>query len=374
MRSKPSQIDHHPSSHVKPQPSSIPAKSWMPRPPPQNNNGAHTTTTKATGDKITTHLSSSPSSTPKTGSFVAELSKRLEEQADAPPSPRRPLSSTGSPRTSVLRKTSNISHTTLPKRPSVTNFASHTSQSPHQHLATHITTAANAAATTASVPSSISAPPPPAAITQRSSSSSSTVSSTLHLPVIARTGTGNSTASTSSLSTTDSPSRRAWQYGAAITSWFTGSSADDHHSQQSLKDSITIVSKDPLPAEDRSPSGSDTATSFPASLPVSPQLSGKQELKRSKVVRELVETECAYQSDMIVIKEIYYDQAHSVLAPADIKILFSNLTTILEFERPFVNELKEAEVGLQDEMDQDTTTVGKVFRQNVSSSRLGIFP
>lgn len=360
MRSKPSQIDH-----VKPQPPSIPAKSWMPRPAPQANNTHNTTTTTTTSS--TTRLSSAPTTAPKTGSFVAELSKRLEEQADTPPSPRRPLSSAGSPRTSVLRKTSNTSHTTLPKRPSVTNFASHTSQPPHHNTTTPTTsgaTATSASATTASSASSVSAPPPPSAITQRSSSSS-TVSSTLHLPVIARTGTGNSTASTSSLSTTDSPSRRAWQYGAAITSWFTGSSTDDHQSQQSLKDSITIVSKEPLPAEERSPSASDTATSFPASLPVSPQLSGKQELKRSKVVRELVETECAYQSDMIVIKEIYYDQAHSVLTPADIKILFSNLTTILELEQAFVNELKEAEAGLQDEMDQDTTTVGKVFRQNV---------
>ncbi|KAI8145439.1 hypothetical protein BJV82DRAFT_603659 [Fennellomyces sp. T-0311] len=234
---------------------------------------------------------------PRTGTFAAELSKRLEQTeiveqepvvATRPPSvPRRPSSS---PRSSVLRKT-------------------------------------------------------------RNNSSDSTSTSNLHIPVVARTGTGNSTTSTSSASSSllESPSKRAWHYGTALTSWFNG---QPPQAQPSLKDSITIVSKEPSEY----------------SLPVSPQLSGNnkqndRKIKRSKVIQELVVTEKVYQSDMLLVKQVYYDRAcYGPLDKSDVKILFSNLLDILQLEDEFVDLLESYAGDGEDGSDR----IGMAFRQMMS--------
>ncbi|KAI9253807.1 hypothetical protein BDA99DRAFT_519029 [Phascolomyces articulosus] len=205
----------------------------------------------------------------------------------------------------------------------------------------------------------------------RNNSSDSNSTPNLHIPVIARTGTGNSTTSTSSASSSlyDSPSKRAWHYGNTLSSWFNGQ--PQQQQQPSLKDSITVVSKEPLSKE---PSE--------YSLPVSPQLSGNvkqgggnQKLKRSKVIQELVMTEKVYQSDMLLVKQVYYDGAfhNSPLDKSDIKILFSNLVDILQLEEEFV-DLLESAAGNMDYVEEDDDEnddngddrIGMAFRQMMS--------
>ncbi|KAF7723454.1 hypothetical protein EC973_002007 [Apophysomyces ossiformis] len=202
---------------------------------------------------------------------------------------------------------------------------------------------------------------------------SNNTSSSLHIPFIARTLTGTSTTSTSSTSSTaTSPSKRAWQYGSALTSWLTGSSADDHQHNR-LKGSITVVSKEPM--TEQSPALSSSETSISGSLPVSPQLSGKDQqkvIKRSKVMQELLETEKVYQRNMILLKEVYYDQAcaaESPLQKADVKTLFANLLDIVDLEETFVTLLEDACPVINDNKlavspdDHDDSTVGMVFRE-----------
>ncbi|KAI9488480.1 hypothetical protein BDB00DRAFT_847837 [Zychaea mexicana] len=268
----------------------------------------------------------------KTGSFVAELNKRLEQaeiidqdyqqqqQQQQPPQQQQPLPQ----------------------------------QQQHQPVAV------SASARPPSILRRPSSSPRSSALRKtRNNSSDSNSTSNLHIPVIARTGTGNSTTSTSSASSSflESPSKRAWQYGNALSSWFNGQQQQQQQ-QPSLKDSITVVSKEPSEY----------------SLPVSPQLSGNnnikqgggdRKMKRSKVIQELIMTEKAYQNDMLLVKEVYYDRASSPsygcpLDKSDLKILFSNLLDIIGLEGEFVDLLGSA---AGDGGDDENDRIGMAFRQ-----------
>ncbi|KAI7849227.1 Dbl homology domain-containing protein [Circinella umbellata] len=118
------------------------------------------------------------------------------------------------------------------------------------------------------------------------------------------------------------------------------------------------------------------------SLPVSPQLSGNikqgttgegNKLKLSKVIQELVMTEKVYQSDMLLVKQVYYDRAfqNSPLDKSDIKIIFSNLMDILSLENEFVELLESAAGNMNDNDDNDNSSyenyrIGMAFRQMMS--------
>ncbi|CAO3591430.1 unnamed protein product [Absidia cylindrospora] len=262
-------------------------------------------------------------------------------------------------------------------------------------------------------------PPPPAppANSPNTVPPPSTGLSSLH--TISRSGTGNSAVSavsTSSLSSsssspaTASPSKRAWNnYGNTITNWFSnGSSAHtdhQHQQQQSLKDSIVMVSNTsstsstssgnnvmdnsttftkpssssgpslihstsfeslsssaaPLSSSVSVSTSTSTTTSPPSMIP--PQSTGTKQDKRAKVMDELWKTEKIYQEDMLVLKEIYYEPSlsspDSGFSPSDVKHVFSNLLAIVDFEAVFVDLLSNA-IQIDDGFSQGT--VGMVFK------------
>ncbi|KAJ2963631.1 hypothetical protein NQZ79_g1368 [Umbelopsis isabellina] len=187
----------------------------------------------------------------------------------------------------------------------------------------------------------------------------------LEIP-IARSTTGNSVSSTASSSSTGSQTNGSHKRGRGyngIGNFFGGggSSAEDHH--QSIKNSITIVSKEPMPQRDSISSSGSTRPSSSADLnayssqPVSPLLDGrdpaaKRSMKRYNVIKELVETERTFSNDMALLKEVYYDSAlanGSILDKSDVKLLFSNLPTIVDFEAEFLALLE-----VSSNMENDT--------------------
>ncbi|KAI8983629.1 Dbl homology domain-containing protein [Pilobolus umbonatus] len=95
-------------------------------------------------------------------------------------------------------------------------------------------------------------------------------------------------------------------------------------------------------------------------------------LKRKRVINELIHTEKTYQTDMELIKDIYYNSAHSILSKHEIKQVFINLLDILVFEKEFIQLLEMA--GQNDQMILENSlldpdiTIGKSF--SVMMSRL----
>jgi hypothetical protein len=189
----------------------------------------------------------------------------------------------------------------------------------------------------------------------------------LEIP-IARSATGNSVSSTASSSSTGSQTNGSHKRGRGyngIGSFFGGggNSSEDHH--QSIKNSITIVSKEPVHQRDSVSSSGSTRPSSSvdlnpyASQPVSPLLDGrdpaaKRSMKRYNVIRELVETERTFSNDMALLKEVYYDTAFAdstILDRSDVKLLFSNLPTIVDFEAEFLALLE-----VSSNMDNDTAS------------------
>lgn len=166
--------------------------------------------------------------------------------------------------------------------------------------------------------------------------------SMLHIPVmISRTTTGNSSikssTSTSSQNSSSTNSKRGWH----ISSWFTNQQQQQQQlDHENLKNSIT-----------RPSSGDDIAT-------LSPQVTGGATTKRYKVIQELLETERTYKKDMVLLKEIYYDQAISCFTKSNVRHLFSNLLDIIAFEKTFV-------AVLENSCEQDC--VGTAFRESMRS-------
>lgn len=162
---------------------------------------------------------------------------------------------------------------------------------------------------------------------------------TLQIPTLSRTGTGNSSIASTASSSQNSTTGRRWN----LTSWFS------HQQQQQQQQLEHEQLKKSIRRQD------DTEASSIGTL--SPQITGPTTDKRYKVIQELLETEKAYQRDMGLLKEIYYDGAHHAgLTKLDIRHLFSNLIEIVEFEHTFVALLESS-------CEQDS--VGTAFRETV---------
>lgn len=162
----------------------------------------------------------------------------------------------------------------------------------------------------------------------------------LNIPVVlSRTTTGNSSmmssTSTSSQNSSSTNSKRGWH----ISSWFSNQQQQQQQLEhENLKNSIR-----------RPDSGGDMTS-------LSPQVTGGSTTKRYKVIQELLETEKTYQKDMLLLKEIYYDQATTFLTKPNVRHLFSNLTEIVDFERTFVTLLDHS-------CEKDS--VGTAFRESM---------
>ncbi|KAI8083657.1 hypothetical protein BDF21DRAFT_416390 [Thamnidium elegans] len=162
----------------------------------------------------------------------------------------------------------------------------------------------------------------------------------LNIPVmISRTTTGNSSmrssTSTSSQNSSSTHSKRGWH----ISSWFSNQQQQQQIEHENLKNSITRHNS----------TGEFTS--------LSPQVTGAKP-KRYKVIQELLETERTYQKDMLLLKEIYYDQATHCFSKSNVRHLFSNLPDIVDFERTFVTLLDHS-------CEQDS--VGTAFRESMRS-------
>ncbi|KAG2184031.1 hypothetical protein INT44_009042, partial [Umbelopsis vinacea] len=216
-------------------------------------------------------------------------------------------------------------------------------------------------------------------------------SPSLEVP-IARSTTGNSVSSTASSSSTGSQAngtqhKRGRGYSGFGSLFGGGSSAEDHH--QAIKSSITIVSREPMPQRDsvsstgstRPPSSADF-TPY-TSQPVSPLLDGrdpaaKRSMKRYNVIKELVETERTYRNDMILLKEVYYDGALAASSPidkADVKQLFSNLPTIVDFETEFLALLESScntDGGAVGDDNESEITLAESSKGDEQSSCIGM--
>jgi hypothetical protein len=81
------------------------------------------------------------------------------------------------------------------------------------------------------------------------------------------------------------------------------------------------------------------------------------------VIQELLYTERNYRTDMELVKEVYYDTAHTVLSKLEIKQVFLNLLDVLTFEYEFL-ELLEVACG-QDEYVKEHLTLGLAFQKMV---------
>ncbi|KAI9305164.1 hypothetical protein BJ944DRAFT_73012 [Cunninghamella echinulata] len=239
------------------------------------------------------------------------------------------------------------------------------------------------------------------------------------------------TSSTSSAATTPSSPKRPWNnYSNTIANWFALNNNNNNNESSSSMSTSHISSPISLPIQQQNHTGSsllhpsinlkpsissssstssstttpiatfqndhhhDPSVSSPFDQPppsnpaIAPQLSGmttssqnslqgllqQQESKKNKVINELLETEKIYCNDMIVLKEVYYDQANLLLlqnedrhhqqqpfSSSDIKIIFSNLLAIIEFETIFVDLLKDA-ISLQQDKNGQFLSIGMVFR------------
>ncbi|KAK9427950.1 hypothetical protein V1505DRAFT_241526 [Lipomyces doorenjongii] len=127
-------------------------------------------------------------------------------------------------------------------------------------------------------------------------------------------------------------------------------------------------------ASDLSPS---TATSTPNTM-TDPEL--KRQWRRVHLIRELIDTEIVYLSDLMVIEKYYRSSAlrQSFITKGDVVEIFANLTGVLEFTHQFCISLRSAgastmvyEKGQEDEvddgrvLDEQESFVGDTFLQAI---------
>ncbi|KAK9361227.1 hypothetical protein V1504DRAFT_497469 [Lipomyces starkeyi] len=106
----------------------------------------------------------------------------------------------------------------------------------------------------------------------------------------------------------------------------------------------------------------------------------KRQWKRIRLIRELIDTEIAYLSDLRVIEKYYRASAirQSFITKSDIVEIFANLTGVLEFTHQFCISLRSAgasamlhEKGQEDEvdcgriLDEQESSVGDTFLQAI---------
>jgi hypothetical protein len=104
----------------------------------------------------------------------------------------------------------------------------------------------------------------------------------------------------------------------------------------------------------------------------------KRSMKRYNVIKELVETERTYRNDMILLKEVYYDGALAESSPidkVDVKQLFSNLPTIVDFETEFLALLESScnsDGGAAVDDNESETTLTDSSKGDEQSSCIGM--
>ncbi|KAI9252793.1 hypothetical protein EDC94DRAFT_525629 [Helicostylum pulchrum] len=133
-------------------------------------------------------------------------------------------------------------------------------------------------------------------IVNRKSVPNSSSSPSLVIPpaMIKRSTTGTSISSSNSSVSASSNKRNNWHF----THWFS-------HPPLPSSLTTTVESQQPQPSAS----------------------------KRARIIQELISTEKNYQTDMELIKEIYYDEAHQVFSKIEIKHIFINLLDIISFEK-----------------------------------------
>lgn len=256
---------------------------------------------------------------PRTGSFATELSQRLElsEKKGEPVSQIIPKSNTATDTTlnNSLRKSApllNIDNSSLLTMDSSSMFVL-------PPLPLH-----NINKSRKSVPTSASSP-------------------SLHIPPsIKRSTTGTSVHSTASSSSSSistnqsmlsSNKRNNWHF----SQWFT------HNPLHPSSTTTTITSSSTLPTIITTEPSKPCAT------------------KRARIIQELITTEIAYQADMELVKEIYYDFAYEAFSKIEIKQIFTNLLDIIEFENDFIKELSDSQKIDPEVINSSATTISSAF-------------
>ncbi|GAA5795249.1 hypothetical protein HPULCUR_000604 [Helicostylum pulchrum] len=156
-------------------------------------------------------------------------------------------------------------------------------------------------------------------IVNRKSVPNSSSSPSLVIPpaMIKRSTTGTSISSSNSSVSASSNKRNNWHF----THWFS-------HPPLPSSLTTTVESQQPQPSAS----------------------------KRARIIQELISTEKNYQTDMELIKEIYYDEAHQVFSKIEIKHIFINLLDIISFEKEFLSILDSACCEQESEI-----TIGTAF-------------
>lgn len=255
---------------------------------------------------------------PRTGSFATELSQRLELSEKI-----------GEPVSQIIPKSNTATDTTLNNS---------------LRKSAPLLTIDNSSLLTLDSSSMFVLPPLPLHNINKSRKSvpNSASSPSLHIPPsIKRSTTGNSVHSTasssnSSISTNQSMlssnKRNNWHF----SQWFS-------HHPLPLSSTTTITSSSTLPALMTVESSKPCAT------------------KRARVIQELITTEIAYQADMELVKEIYYDFAYEAFSKIEIKQIFTNLLDIIEFENDFIQELSDSQQNDPEIVNGTTTTISSAF-------------
>ena len=113
----------------------------------------------------------------------------------------------------------------------------------------------------------------------------------------------------------------------------TNQSTPSNHNKKNIWHFHNWFSHPPLPS---------SMTHIPTSMHV-PQPSAE---KRARVLHELVSTEKLYQTDMELIKEIFYDNAFEAFTKLEVKQIFVNLLEIIAFEKDFITLLEDTEITI----------------------------
>lgn len=263
---------------------------------------------------------------PRTGSFATELSQRLElsEKKGEPVSQIIPKSNTTTTATDTtlnnksLRKSApllNIDNPSFLTLDSSSMFVL-------PPLPLH-----NINKSRKSVPTSASSPslhiPPP-------SMKRSTTGTSVH-----STASSSSSSISTNQSMLSSTKRNHWHF----SQWFT------HHPLPPSSTTTTITSSSTLPT---------IITTTEPSKPCAK--------KRARIIQELITTEIAYQADMELVKEIYYDFAYEAFSKIEIKQIFTNLLDIIQFEKDFIKELSDSQQNGPEIVHSSTaTTISSAF-------------
>ncbi|CAG8453494.1 10568_t:CDS:10 [Acaulospora colombiana] len=150
------------------------------------------------------------------------------------------------------------------------------------------------------------------------------------------------------------------------------------HSQHSQHSPSIKLLGSPLSDISRRSRSETSLPSFPSETAVEEEDELSVDLKRRRklwnVIKELVETEKIFLTDMELLEEVYYIQAQEIpiFQPYDCKTIFINLPEVIDFSADFLN-LLTASAGIDDlddvdndkhlELENDDTSIGEAFAQ-----------